>query len=82
MPRQALLKAKIGQGLSKDPEVTALGLQMLNPSLPAALVREWWMDDPDLKSELAEELRREEANPFEVLREREEAEDFGDASDL
>jgi ParB-like chromosome segregation protein Spo0J len=63
----ALLKAKIGQGLSKDPEVTALALQMLNPSLPAALVRQWWMDDPDLKSELAEELRQEEANPFEGL---------------
>lgn len=27
----ALLKAKIGQGLAKDPEVTALALQMLNP---------------------------------------------------
>ena len=42
----ALLKAKIGQGLSKDPEVTALALQMLNPRLPAALVRQWWMDGP------------------------------------
>lgn len=78
----ALLKTKIGQGLSKDAEVTALALQMLNPRLPAALVRQWWTDDPDLKSELAEELRREEANPFEVLADREEAEDFGEASDL
>jgi ParB-like chromosome segregation protein Spo0J len=78
----ALLKAKIGQGLSKDPEVTALALQMLNPSLPAALVRQWWMDDPDLKSDLAEELRREEANPYEFLEDPEEAEQFGDAGDL
>jgi hypothetical protein len=56
---EALLDAKIGQGLAKDPEVTALALQMLHPSLPGALVRQWWMEDPDLKSELADELRRE-----------------------
>ena len=47
----ALLKAKIGQGLSKD---------------------------PDIKSELAEELRRDEFD-YATL---EDAEDFGDASDL
>ena len=62
----ALLKAKIGQGLAKDPEVTALALQMLNPSLPGALVRQWWSDDPDLKSEIAQELRMED-DPFELL---------------
>ena len=55
----ALLKAKIGQGLSKDPEVTALALQMLNPSLPGALARQWIMADADLQSEIADELRRE-----------------------
>ena len=56
----ALLKTKIGQGLAKDPEVTALALQMLNPSLPGALVRQWWSDDPDLKNEITEELRMED----------------------
>lgn len=75
----ALLKAKIGQGLAKDPEVTALALQMLNPTLPGALVREWWFDDPDIKSELAEELRRDEANPYDLV---EEEPDYGDAEDL
>ena len=29
------------QGLSKDAEVTAFTPQMLNPRLPAALVRQW-----------------------------------------
>jgi ParB-like chromosome segregation protein Spo0J len=75
----ALLEAKIGQGLAKDPEVTALALQMLNPTLPGALVREWWFDDPEIKSELAEELRRDEANPYELF---EEEPDHGDAEDL
>lgn len=74
----ALLVAKIGQGFGKDPDITALALQMLNPSLPGALVRQWWMEDPDLKRELADELRREE-HPYELL---EEPEHFGDASDL
>ena len=40
--------------------MTALALQMLNPRLPAVLVRQWWMADPDIKSELAEELRRDD----------------------
>jgi ParB-like chromosome segregation protein Spo0J len=62
----ALLKAKIGQGLAKDPEVTALALQMLNPGLPLALVWQWWSDDPDLKSEIVEELRKEE-DVYELL---------------
>ena len=69
----ALLKAKIGQGLCKDPEVTAMALQMLNPSLPGALVRQWWVDDPELKNEIAEELRLED-DPYEALREPEEPE--------
>lgn len=69
----ALLKAKIGQGLAKDPDVTALALQMLNPSLPGALVREWWFDDPDLKAEIAEELRSDE-DVYGLLREPEEPE--------
>lgn len=69
----ALLKAKIGQGFSKDPEVTALALQMLNPSLPGALARQWFMDDPDLKSEIADEVRRE-GDPYGVLEEPEEPE--------
>ena len=76
----ALLAAKIGQGLAKDPEVAALALQMLNPSLPGALVRQWWLEDPDLKSELAEELRRDEANPYELLEDPEEP--LGDAREL
>jgi len=38
---EALLDAKIGHGLAKDPEVTALALQMLNSRLPGALVRQW-----------------------------------------
>lgn len=57
----ALIKAKIGQGLAKDPSVTALALQMLNATLPGALVRQWWMDDPDLKMEIAEEFGIAEA---------------------
>lgn len=69
----ALLKAKIGQGLCKDPEVTAMALQMLNPSLPGALVRQWWFDDPELKSELAEELKLED-DPYEAFRDPEEPE--------
>ena len=78
----ALLKAKIGQGLAKNPEVTARALQMLNPRLPAALVRQWWMEDPDIKRELAEELQSDLANPFELLLGPEEIEDLGDAADL
>ena len=69
----ALFKAKIGQGLCKDAEVTAIVLQMLNPGLPGALVRLWWFDDPELKSELAEELRLED-NPYEAFRDPEEPE--------
>jgi len=76
---EALLEAKIGQGLAKDPRVTALALQMLNPTLPGALVREWWFDDPEIKSELAEELRMDEANPYDLF---EEEPDHGDAEDL
>ncbi len=69
----ALLKAKIGQGLAKDPEVTALALWKLNPNLPGALVRQWWYDDPDLKQEMAEELRRD-GDPYGLLEEPEESE--------
>jgi hypothetical protein len=69
----ALLKAKIGQGLAKDPEVTALALQMLNPTLPGALVRLWWFDDPELKSEMADELKKDD-DPYGLLEEPEEAE--------
>ena len=78
----ALLKAKIGQGLAKNPEVTARALQMLNPRLPAALVPRWWMEDPDIKRESAEELQSDLANPFELLLGPEEIEDLGDAADL
>lgn len=70
---EALLEAKIGQGLAKDPEVTALALQMLNARLPGALVRQWWFDDPELKNELADELRREE-DPYGLLEEPEDVE--------
>jgi ParB-like chromosome segregation protein Spo0J len=69
----ALKKAKIGQGFMKDPEVTALALQMLNPKLPGALARQWWFDDPDLKSEMADELRRDD-DPYGLLEEPEEPE--------
>jgi hypothetical protein len=64
----ALKKAKIGQGFMRDPEVTALALQMLNPNLPGALARQWWFDDPDLKVEMADELRRE-GDPYGLLEE-------------
>src|SRR5262249_1614023 len=70
----ALLKAKIGQGLVKDPEITALALYILNPRLPLALVREWWADDPDLKSAVAAELSMED-NPYELLEEEPEQPD-------
>jgi len=53
----ALLKANIGQGLSKEPEVTALALWMLNAALPEALVRQWWVDIPEIRDEIVEELR-------------------------
>jgi hypothetical protein len=69
----ALKKAKIGQGFMRDPEVTALALQMLNPNLPGALARQWWFDDPDLKVEMADELRRE-GDPYGLLEEPEEPE--------
>jgi frataxin-like iron-binding protein CyaY len=69
----ALLKAKIGQGLAKDPEVTALALWKLNPNLPGALTRQWFMEDPDLKSEIAHELRTE-GDPYGLLEEPEEPE--------
>ena len=48
----ALLKANIGQGLMKNPDVTAMALQRLNPRLPAALIREWWYDEPAVVEEL------------------------------
>ena len=69
-----LLAAKIGQGLAKDPDVTALALEMLNPSLPGALVRQWWFEDPDLKS------GRDEASPYELVEDPEDP--FGDARDF
>jgi hypothetical protein len=63
----ALLKAKIGQGLAKDPEVTALALQMLNPALPDALVRQWWCDMPEIREEIVEELRENPEDAPEAL---------------
>jgi hypothetical protein len=38
----ALLRAKIGQGLSKHPDITAKALERLNGALPGALVQHWF----------------------------------------
>lgn len=41
----ALLKAKIGQGLMKHPDITAMALSMINERLPRTLVWEWFGPD-------------------------------------
>jgi ParB-like chromosome segregation protein Spo0J len=41
----ALLKAKIGQGLMKHPDITAMALAMINERLPRTLVWEWFAPD-------------------------------------
>jgi ParB-like chromosome segregation protein Spo0J len=41
----ALLKAGIGQGMGKRPDVTALAIEMLSPELPSALVEAWMQND-------------------------------------
>jgi ParB-like chromosome segregation protein Spo0J len=41
----ALLKAKIGQGLMKHPDITARALSMINERLPRTLVWEWFGAD-------------------------------------
>jgi ParB-like chromosome segregation protein Spo0J len=41
----ALLKAKIGQGLMKHPDITAMALAMINERLPRTLVWEWFGSD-------------------------------------
>jgi hypothetical protein len=38
----ALLKAKIGQGLMKHPDITAMALAMINERMPRTLVFEWF----------------------------------------
>jgi hypothetical protein len=73
----ALLKAKVGQRLSIDPQVTARALQKINPNLPHALVREWWFDDPDLRDELLSE-QKEAEDAYGLLHEPEEPEAFLD----
>lgn len=50
----ALLKAKIGQGLLKHPDVTAIALERLSGSLPRALVHSWY--SPDELREMADEI--------------------------
>jgi hypothetical protein len=46
---------------------------MLNAKLPGALVRQWFFEDPDLKNEVAEELRRD-GDPYGQHEEPEEPE--------
>ena len=50
----ALLKAKIGQGLGKHPEVTAEALARLSEGLPEALVCEWF--SPNELQEMIDEM--------------------------
>jgi hypothetical protein len=38
---EALMKANIGFTLKKQPEITAMALEKLDPSLPEALMKEW-----------------------------------------
>jgi ParB-like chromosome segregation protein Spo0J len=49
----ALLRHKIGQGLGRNPDITALALQRLNPRLPGALIEEWSVEERDLIDEIA-----------------------------
>lgn len=39
-----LLKVNLGQGLMKNPDVTALALEKLNPKIPRALIEQWIFD--------------------------------------
>jgi hypothetical protein len=50
----ALLKAKIGQGLAKRPDVTAMALAQLDADLPRVLVWEWF--DANELQEMINEL--------------------------
>jgi ParB-like nuclease domain len=61
----SLLRNNIGQGMSKDPAVTALALSMLNNRLPQDLMYQWAKDDPDSLRDLLDTLNTEaEASPF------------------
>jgi hypothetical protein len=54
----ALLKANIGQGLIKHPDITAVALERLNASLPRALIHAWF--SPDEMHEMADEVGKYE----------------------
>lgn len=54
----ALLKAKIGQGLMKNPDITARALAKINADLPKALIYEWGFEAPDAIREIADKLER------------------------
>jgi hypothetical protein len=43
--------------ISKDTEVTALALEMLNAGLPGALFEQWFYDDRELIWDLADRLQ-------------------------
>jgi hypothetical protein len=55
----ALLKAKIGQGLMKNPDITARALAKINADLPKALIYEWGYEAPDAIREIADQLARD-----------------------
>jgi hypothetical protein len=55
----ALLKAKIGQGLMKHPDITAMALGMINEQLPRTLVWEWF--GPDELQGMIDEVGEAEA---------------------
>jgi hypothetical protein len=56
---KALLNAGIGQGLTKNPDVTALALRRLNARLPSLLIKEWGHEEASAIREIAEELPAE-----------------------
>jgi hypothetical protein len=66
----SLLRYKIGQGMHKEPRVTAMALGMLNSDLPRDLTHEWAHDYPDIMAELVDEFKEEkreaQSNPFAV----------------
>lgn len=60
----ALLKAGIGQGLMKNPDITAQALAMLHQDLPGALIREWSASEPEAIQEALEAMTIDEGDLF------------------
>jgi hypothetical protein len=69
---EALMKANIGFMLRKQPEITAMALERLDPNLPAFLMAEWlhWPENEEyIVGLIRDHLDEEAANAWTVSRE-------------